>query len=260
MKKKWKEKILKITFEIFATPVDLILFMLATMGEIGLSGERRMIPLMGRLDKLFLEKKDRIIRDALYRAKYKGWIKEDLRLTQEGKKRLFSFLPPILPVKYWDGNWYLAIFDIPERMRQKREILRINLKRLGFGQLQASCWISAINYLKNVEDLIKFHKLEPYVILAQTDKLGREDSKSLANRVWELNKINQLYEGFISDWEKASENERFWLILKYFNILKKDPQLPIDLLPDDWQGRKTYQIIKRHLKQNSFSKFSKIKL
>lgn len=257
MRKKWKEKILKMTFEIFATPIDLILFTLAMVGEIGLSGERRMIPLMGRLDKLFLEGKDRIIRDALYRAKYKGWIKEDLQLTQEGRKRIFSFLPQILPVRYWDGNWYLAIFDIPERMRQKREILRINLKKLGFGQLQASCWISAINYLKNVEDLIKFHELEPYVILAQTDKLGREDSKSLANRVWKLDKINQLYEKFIFDWKKASEEEKFWLILKYFNVLNKDPQLPVDLLPDNWLGKKAYQIIKRYLGENSFSNFLK---
>lgn len=249
MRKKWKEKILKISYEIFTTPIDVVLFTLMMMGEIGMSGGNyTMRNMMKKLDRLVMEGKDRMVRDAIYRAKNKGWIKEDFQLTEEGKKRMKSFLPEILPLKHWNGNWYLTIFDIPERMRRKRDILRENLKRLGFGQLKESCWISAVNYLKNVEDLIKFYNLDPYVILAQTDKLGKEDSRELANRVWKLNKINRLYEEFIFEWEKAGEGERFWLTIKYLSILKKDPQLPAELLPDQWKKREAYQKIKKYLK------------
>lgn len=125
-------------------------------------------------------------------------------------------------------------------MRGRRDVLRENLKKLGFGLLHSSCWISSVNYLSNIEELINFYHLQSFVILAQTNKLGREDSRSLANRVWKLDKINQLYIKLISQWEKASENERFWLTIKYINILKQDPQLPLEILPDDWKGREAY--------------------
>ncbi|MDI6591333.1 MAG: PaaX family transcriptional regulator C-terminal domain-containing protein [Patescibacteria group bacterium] len=204
--------------------------------------------LFAKLDKLVFTNKDRIIRDAIYRGKQRGWIKEDFTLTKEGKERIFRLIPQFFPPKHWDGQWYLAVFDIPEKMRRKRDILRENLKKLGFGQLQQSIWISAVNYLGNVEEIIKFYQLQDFVILAQTDKLGKETSKVLANRIWKLEKINRSYIKFIDQWQEAGKEEKFWLLFKYFNILRKDPQLPLELLPNNWQGIKAHQLIKKYLK------------
>lgn len=248
MRRKWKEKILKMTFEVFATPLDLILFTLFMIVESGISGKHTMRASMRRLDKLVREGKDRIIRDGIYRLKKKSWIKEDFQLTQEGKKHLQSSLPIILPPQYWDGNWYIASYDIPEKMRRKRDIFRENLIKLGFAPLHASCWISPKNHFDILEKLINDYHLHSYVILAQSNKLGKENSKDLANRLWKLNKINKLYEEFISEWQKASEAEKFWLTIKYLSILKRDPQLPLELLPDNWKGREAYLKVKKYLK------------
>jgi len=242
--RKW---ILKKSCEIIATPVDLILFTLFMLGEAGLHPEaaHSFTLLHGRFSQLWLEGKDRIIRNAIYKARNKNWIKKDWKLTLEGKKRLENILPSFLPQKHWDKKWYLVIFDIPEKIKRKRDILRENLKLLGFGQLQASVWISPINYLKNIEQLIKDYDIESYVILSETDKLGKENSQLLANRIWQLEKINNKYAEFISNWKKANKSEFFWLNLKYYSILKEDPQLPKELLPEDWHGEKAHQLISK---------------
>lgn len=212
-----------------------------------------MLYLQRQTQKLFLNEQDRILRNAIYRARNQKWIKKDFQLTEEGKKRIFSFFPPLIPSRFWDGNWYLVIFDIPEKIRKKRDILRDNLKKLGFGKLQESCWISAINYLNNIEKIVKDFQLDSYVILAQTDKLGVESSKNLAEKVWKLQQINQDYLNFIKKWQQSSEEEKFWLLFQYFSILKKDPQLPLDLLPENWGGERAKKLMKDFLKNRKIN-------
>ena len=43
--------------------------------------------------------------------------------------------------KRWDGKWRLVIFDIPERIRGRRDFLRRELNSFGFHQLQKSVWV-----------------------------------------------------------------------------------------------------------------------
>ena len=244
--RKIKEKIKRATFGIFTTTIDLFLFTLMMLIEAGThpSDVHSIFRLQRRFDKLFLEEKDRIIRNAIYKARNKGWIKKDLKLTEEGKRRLKNFLPEALTPKPWDGKWYLVIFDIPEKTRRKRDVLRENLKLLGFCQLKESCWISPVNHFEKVEKIIKSHNLEPCVILAIANKVGKETSKILANKVWQLEKINNEYVKLISGWRKTEKRERGWLKLKYFEILRRDPQLPRELLPKNWQGKKAHDLFK----------------
>lgn len=177
--KNLSKQIVKVSLGIFTTAVDLVLFTLLMLGEIGSRpGEISMFSLQKRLGRLYLNRKDRIIRDAIYRAQYKGWLEKDLKLTEEGKKRLDNLLPKVLPPKPWNGKWYLVIFDIPEQMKKRRDILREKLKLLGFSQLQASCWISPLNYFGNVKEILNEYHLQPYVIFLITDKLVGEPCSS----------------------------------------------------------------------------------
>lgn len=43
--------------------------------------------------------------------------------------------------KRWDGKWRIIIFDVPEKLRGKRDFLRKELKEFGFMQLQKSAWV-----------------------------------------------------------------------------------------------------------------------
>ncbi len=57
--------------------------------------------------------------------------------------------------KKWDGKWRVLIFDIPEKIRSKRDFLRNELKDFGFYQLQRSVWVYPYNLPQDFFDLWK---------------------------------------------------------------------------------------------------------
>jgi CRISPR-associated endonuclease Cas2 len=67
-----------------------------------------------------------------------------VRLTEKGKKELAKYELGDLEIKRpkkWDGKWRVVIFDIREKRRGTRALLRNNLNRLGFVKLQNSVWV-----------------------------------------------------------------------------------------------------------------------
>ncbi len=244
MKRKEISKItLRISEGIFSSLVDLVIWNVFYLSEVGLSSGSP--ARLGRAE--FSASRDlenfnyMTIKRAIYNAKSRGWVKDDLTLTEEGKKRLQGFLPEHFGKRKWDGNWYLVSYDIPEEKRRQRDILRSNLKRLGFGELHASLWISPFNFLGDVEKIIKEHSLSFYVILAVSDKVGREESRILANKIWKLEELNNTYQDLIEKSKKKTPGE---LIFQYLSVLNSDPQLPLELLPEDWHGEEACLIFK----------------
>lgn len=51
-----------------------------------------------------------------------------------------------------DGFWKLVIFDIPEKQRQIRNVLRAKLISLGFKKWQNSIWISPYTLAPEIEN------------------------------------------------------------------------------------------------------------
>src|SRR3989344_4774734 len=69
-----------------------------------------------------------------------------LKLTTEGHERadflkIRDSLITITKQKVWDGLWRIVMFDIPEKKRAFRDILRSHLKTIGFIELQRSVFI-----------------------------------------------------------------------------------------------------------------------
>src|SRR3989338_9016678 len=87
-----------------------------------------------------------------------------LRLTEEGEKEAGKFQINKLKVdrpKKWDGKWRLIIFDIPEKLKVKREAFRGKLRELGFYLLQKSIWAYPYPCEKEVMLLREFFHLQP---------------------------------------------------------------------------------------------------
>ncbi len=75
----------------------------------------------------------------LFRLTEQGYINKTQStagITAEGKK----LLKRLLPQK--DGVWKLVIFDIPEKHKYVRTVLRAKLKQLHFKKWQNSIWVS----------------------------------------------------------------------------------------------------------------------
>ncbi|MFN3302053.1 MAG: CRISPR-associated endonuclease Cas2, partial [Patescibacteria group bacterium] len=88
-----------------------------------------------------------------------GWLLtpkgEELILKSKDKFREYK--------KRKDGKWVMVIFDIPEKKKRKRELLREKMKFLGFKMLQKSIWISPLDVINEINNFIEKNFLRPYV-------------------------------------------------------------------------------------------------
>jgi len=104
-------------------------------------------------------------------------------LTHKGKqflnqKAMEMLRPPVLRV--WDKKWRLVLFDIPEEFKKNRNSFAVGLKRMGFVQIQKSCFVFPFPCLDEIEVLADFHEVRPFVTFLVAESL--EGSKALARR------------------------------------------------------------------------------
>ncbi len=90
-----------------------------------------------------------------------------LKLTDKGK-RFFSKINfgdiSIAAPKEWDGRWRFFMFDIPEKHKNFREILRDKLKKLNFFQFQKSVWLHPFDCEKELNLICDYLGITPYTM------------------------------------------------------------------------------------------------
>jgi DNA-binding transcriptional regulator PaaX len=124
---------------------------------------------IGRLSKEKLVEEE-ILSDGSFR----------LKLTKEGKKQakimsLFGSSINFKKPKKWDGKWRIVMFDIPEKDRVFRSILRTHLYELKFLKLQHSVFISPYPYEKPILELVNFYAANRYVRVITAVKVDNDD-------------------------------------------------------------------------------------
>ncbi len=93
-------------------------------------------------------------------------------LTDKGKQKALRYKideMTIPKMNRWDNMWRIVIFDIPESHKKARDALSQTLKRMEFYQLQKSVLIHPFECDDELDFIIEFFMLRPYVrkILAQ---------------------------------------------------------------------------------------------
>lgn len=81
--------------------------------------------------------------------------------------------------KDWSGKWIIVSFDIPESKRNKRDMWRAAIKRLGFIRLQNSVFISPFADLKELSAIRSELKIEKYVSFFEAQACFTEDDSGL---------------------------------------------------------------------------------
>ena len=131
-------------------------------------------PNIYRLRRIYERKKaKRYFAQFIDYLKRKGYIriknleqKQGIILTKKGtEKALKTRLRLKKRKRRSDGKWQMIIFDIPEKKRQLRDLLRENLRILGYRILQKSIWVCPYDILKDTERIIREYSLDPYVKL-----------------------------------------------------------------------------------------------
>jgi DNA-binding transcriptional regulator PaaX len=116
------------------------------------------------------------VRRSIYRLAQNKYVKikritnqkYKLELTKKGKKLLgkYSFFGFKIHRKHaWDGNWRMFVFDVPEKKRAVRDILREKLKNLGFFQFQKSVWIYPHECDEEMRYICEFLGTQPYALI-----------------------------------------------------------------------------------------------
>ena len=101
----------------------------------------------------------------------KGYIKiknlkssKSVILTKEGiSKALKASFNIESKKKRKDGKWIMVIFDVPEKNRKSRNLLRSILFNLGYKMFQQSAWISPYDVYSKTEKLLALYSLDQYV-------------------------------------------------------------------------------------------------
>jgi DNA-binding transcriptional regulator PaaX len=98
-------------------------------------------------------------------------------LTDKGKKKIITFNIDNLEIKkpkIWDKKWRMVIFDIPEKKRVARDILRETLKRIGFFEFQKSVFVYPYPCQDEIDYLIEYYEIRPYVRIVTATELDNE--------------------------------------------------------------------------------------
>jgi phenylacetic acid degradation operon negative regulatory protein len=213
------------------------------------------------------------VRSTLSRMSQKGWLKSRkvsrysfysqtpkfLNLLEEGAQRIFQ--PRYDP---WDGQWHLITYSIPESKRHLRRRLRRRLLWLGFGTLNHATWISPRDLRAEVEQVVNTLHIRSYVESFAGEHRGFATDEEIVARCWDLKRLNDYYADLIARYEPPFREhqarlaaggslesrecfvQRFMLIHEYRSSPYVDPNLPPELLPDDWVGERATRLFQRY--------------
>lgn len=115
----------------------------------------------------------------IYKLKKEGLVeskKSILSITKKGIKRLQCLKSLMLYrkkyIKAEDDQLKIIIFDIPEKLRKKRDWLRLSLIALGFSILQKSVWCGKMKIPEEFIDDLKTNEVFNYIQILAVTKFG----------------------------------------------------------------------------------------
>jgi CRISPR-associated endonuclease Cas2 len=240
----------KTSSGVLATVVDLVLVSIYFGFEFALSGYGKGYKAEKRASRDLEQFDHKTLKRAVYYLRDKGLVQvvreADVlpKITKQGKNRLKSVIPFYQENRAWDGRIYLVTYDLPVKNNHDRNILREYIKTIGCGMLQQSVWITPYNPKLLIEEFVKSKNLDESLILVSSmgkdGTVGGMKLNELVEVVYSLSDLNERYVDFMKDVEKG-DLSREEIVFTYLDILKDDPQIPFELLPDDWKGDLAYK-------------------
>ncbi|TSC93231.1 MAG: phenylacetic acid degradation operon negative regulatory protein [Candidatus Berkelbacteria bacterium Athens1014_28] len=84
-----------------------------------------------------------------------------------------------------DGKWRMLSFDIPEKIKNRRNQFRRSIKRVGFKQAQKSLWVSPFIKADQIELIINELDIRQYVayIIAEKTDIDKHLRKLFADQL-----------------------------------------------------------------------------
>ncbi len=228
-------------------------YALQPRGEIGIGSLVKMLSNFGLSEQAIRSAVSRMCRTGLLKVRRVG-RKSYYSLTEDGYSLLTKGTKRVYQRKNtsWDGTWSILTYSIPEQQRHLRYRLRLELGWMGYGALSEATWISPYDLSREVEDLVEKLKIKEYVQIFHAKHYAFTESKKIVSRCWNLSIAHEKYANFLEEYDPKLQNylkrlqsgkpmessecfvERFNLIHRYRRLPFFDPDLPVELLPENW--------------------------
>jgi phenylacetic acid degradation operon negative regulatory protein len=183
-------------------------------------------------------------RETVYSLTDAAW-----QMLDEGRARIFQRASGP-----WDGQWHMVIYQVPETDRALREQLRRRLAWLGFGPLSASVWLSPHDRTAQVREAFAGHPAVQLDFFGSRSE-GTAADRDIAARAWDLPALGRDYRGLLARYgprlaryrageldDREALLERMRLVYDYRRFPFRDPDLPPEMLPEDWPGREAHDM------------------
>lgn len=114
-----------------------------------------------------------------------------LCLTSQGRNEIKRNFPIANLIRKWNRKWVLVIFDIEEKSRKTRNMLRNKLKNLGFGLLQKSIWVTPLPIARELLEYMAENNLSDSVFVFEISCMLLGDPQVLARKIWKLKELEE---------------------------------------------------------------------
>ncbi|BCL26404.1 PaaX family transcriptional regulator C-terminal domain-containing protein [Streptomyces aurantiacus] len=207
------------------------------------------------------------------RRMYFGLTERSEAVLRDGERRIWE---AGAVNRRWDGTWTLLGFSLPESWQRQRHDLRARLTWSGFGPLFGGLWIAPGE--ADVSGLVAELGLSAHVKIFRAHADAGMDIDAMVEETWELGELATHYEAFVDRWQHWEHREgkedrktmepaadevspfsagrgepplaalalRLRLSTEWLQVIRRDPRLPVEHLPDDWpaeQAEKTFKTV-----------------
>lgn len=97
--------------------------------------------------------------------------KDDVSILKYSLKEVLN----LKKKKDWQGRWFLVVFDVPERERNKRDYLRRFLKEIGFYPYNQSVYVFPYECEKEITLVKKIVEGGKYISYIIAERLEKQD-------------------------------------------------------------------------------------
>jgi phenylacetic acid degradation operon negative regulatory protein len=140
-----------------------------------------------------------------------------------------------------DADWTILTFSLPESWQRQRHGLRSRLTWAGFGSLQGGVWI-APSTPDAVGQLVEELGVDAHAHVFHVRPSRFTDLAKVARETFDLEGLAAGYEQFLADWADCPDDKpagdalalTLRLSTEWLLVLRNDPRIPIQLLPDGW--------------------------
>lgn len=165
------------------------------------------------------------------------------RLLTTGAQRIYEFGASS---EEWDGQWLMVLTSVAEEMRAKRRHVRAQLQFAGFGFLSAGVAVSPhAEREKDAEAIVAALDLNPRALVLAARTGSATADAEIIRRAWDLEVLAAKYGAFVAEFGRvrpASGPACFTALVSLVHEWRRfpfeDPEIPLELLPARWPGRR----------------------